>query len=98
MIQETLSMKGRKRIAHLSLQQTTDHGKVIDLTQGLDQEQGLELTEGLIIRELQMDQESRDNNNQLINRISSNLDTVIPRGHSIRWICSRYRTQRAQSH
>jgi hypothetical protein len=52
MIQETLSTKDRKRIAHSNLQQTTGHGKVIDLTQGLDQEQGLELMEGLIIREL----------------------------------------------
>ena len=52
MIQEILSMKDRKKIAHSNLQQTTGHGKVTDLTQGLDQEQGLELTEGLIIREL----------------------------------------------
>ena len=90
-------MKDRKRIAHSNLQQTTGHGKVTDLTQGLDQEQGLELTEGLIIRELWMDQESRDNSNQLINRTHSNLDTVIQRSHSIRWTCSRYRTQRAHS-
>ena len=44
-----------------------------------------------------MDQESRDNSNQLINRTHSNLDTVIQRSHSIRWTCSRYRTQRAHS-
>lgn len=96
-IQETLSMKGRKRIAHSNLQQITGHGKVTDLTQGLVQEQGLELTEGLVIQELWMDLELRDSNNQPINRTHSNLDIAILRSHSIRWTCSRFRTQRAHS-